>query len=266
GNPLSRCRTIGYAVSQAHVYSTIHVAPGIYDESVTITKDGLQLIGDDPGNKPLLTRTAGGTNQPLLVVNGAEDVRIENLDFGMDESYVAEGILASGFVDGLAIVDNHFGSSKSLPATSSTFRYRNAISINYINNSLGLPRVDGSTVLVDGNVVDGINVPAGSALRSGISMDAGLGTLGNNTITANTHDIVVRFATVTGASTSSSVSITGNTLQGRGLEFSSPNASVSQVTIDSNIISALPGIDDTTSYAADWSLMRLMHNPQSIPM
>ena len=262
----SPCQTIPYAVAQSAADDTIHIAAGTYIAPLTIATDGLQLIGEDPGNKPLLTRISGGTNQPLMIISGAKNVRVENLDFGMDQSFVAEGILASGFVDGLTIVNNHFGSSRST-ASNSSFGYRNAISINDVHNSQSLPRVDGSAVLIDGNVIDGIGDPAnGVFLRAGVNMDAGIGTISNNTIATGTHDIHVRFATVVGLSSATSVTIDNNILDGRGLEFDAPNAGTTGVVISNNVISALSGVDGSTTYPADWSLVRLEDNQQNIPV
>ncbi len=115
----SPCQTIAYAISQSAAGNTIHIAAGTYAQlpasnlTITAALNGLHLVGESASSKPVITRQAGGINQPLLVINGAKNVRVENLDFGMDQSFVAEGILASGFVDGLTIVNNHFGSSKS---------------------------------------------------------------------------------------------------------------------------------------------------------
>jgi uncharacterized repeat protein (TIGR01451 family) len=262
----SPCQTIAYAVAQSVAADTINIAAGTYIAPLTIVTDGLQLVGEDPGNKPLLTRISGGTNQPLMVINGAKNVRVENLDFGMDQSFVAEGILASGFVDGLTIVNNHFGSSRS-SAANSTFGYRNAISINDVRNSQSLPRVDGSAVMIDGNVIDGIgNLANGIFLRAGVNMDAGVGTISNNTIATGTQDIHVRFATVVGLSSANSVTIDSNILDGRGLEFDAPNAGTTGVVISNNVISAPAGIDGSTTYPADWSLVRLEDNQQNIPV
>lgn len=260
----SPCQTVAWAISQAVAYDTIHVGAGTYAiyAPLSVTTPGLKLVGD--AGKPVIERVAqyGGTpNQPLLVVNGARDVRVENLDFRLDQSFVAEGILASGFVDGLAIVGNHFGTAKTA-AAAAAFGYRNAVSINDVRNSLGLPRGNGSSVLIDSNTVDGIN--GAVALRSGIDMDAGVGVIRNNTVTAGTHDIIVRFATVVAGSGSNRLSIQGNTLTGRGLEFDAPNASVSAVDISGNTVGAIAGIDSSTNYPADYALMRLIGNAQHV--
>ncbi|MEP6511313.1 MAG: hypothetical protein ABJB02_06955, partial [Dokdonella sp.] len=261
-NAATPCLTIAYAISNSQAGNTIHVAAGTYAAATApvITLDGLQLIGD-PVNKPVLTRLGGSTNQQLLVINGAKNVRIANFDFHIDQTFVAEGILASGFVDGLTIVNNHFGASQSSAAVSS-FGFRNAISINDIRNSAGLPRVDGSAVLIDGNVIDGVNA---TQMRSGIDMDASLGTISNNTVTAGTHDIIARFSTVVTASSATSLTIDHNTLNGRGLEMDGPNAGVTAVTISNNTINAIAGINGSTNYPADWSLVRLIDNQQNVP-
>ena len=262
----SPCQTIAYAVVQASNGNTIHIANGTYTDTLSIGKDGLKLVGEDPGNKPRLTRLSGSTNRPLLVINGARNVEVRNLEFDMDQSFVAEGILASGFVDGLTIENNRFVSSRTSSGANSSYGYRNAISINDTRNSIGLPRVNGSSVLIDGNVIDGIgDVGNGVFMRAGVNMDAGLGTISNNTITTINHDIHVRFATVTSQSSATGLTISGNHLFGRGLEFDSPNAGVSQISISDNDLHAPAFVDGSTAYPADFSMVRLIHNSQGVP-
>ncbi|HET6631115.1 MAG TPA: MBG domain-containing protein [Rhodanobacteraceae bacterium] len=267
----SPCATIAYALTQAGTNATVHVASGSYALAapLEIAQDGLRLIGEG-ATQPQIGMASGGPNQPMLVVNDGSDhrvtgVHIQNFEFDMDQSHVAEGILASGFVDGLTISGNHFVNSRSGSGANASYGFRNAISINDVRNSLSLGRYNGSSVTISNNLIDGMgDFDNGVYLRAGIDMDAGLGTISGNVIKTLNHDIHIRFATVTPQSTSTSISITGNVLQGRGLEFDAPNASVSQVTIDTNAFSAL---SDAVGLPlpADWSLVRLIHNPQNIP-
>ena len=261
------CSTISYAISQAGPGNTIHIAAGQYINPLTITTDGLRLVGEDANNKPQIKRISGGTNQPLLVINAAKNVHVENIQFDMDQTFVAEGILAAGFVDGMSIVNNHFVQSRSDSFTNSSYGTRNAISINDSSNSQHLARVDGSSVSITGNTIDGaLDIPNGVLLRCGVDMDAGVGTISNNVILAGVHDIRVRFSGTTGSSSGTTTLIDNNTLNGRGLELDVPNATAGPITISNNHINAIAGIDDSTPYPADFSLMRLIGNHQNIPV
>ena len=263
----SPCSTIAHAIAEAVVGNTIHIASGTYTSPLNVTKDGLTLVGEDPGNKPKLARFGGGLNQPLLVINGAKNVTVRDLEFDMDQSFVAEGILASGFVDGLVIDGNHFVDSRTSSGTNSKYSWRNAIAINHGNNSQGLPRVNGSTVSVTNNTIDGAADPNnGVFLRAGIQVDASTGTVSDNTVTAGVQDIQFIFATATSASSATTVTIDGNHTFGRGVDVSSPNGSVTGITLSNNDIHAIAGINDSTAYPADWSLVRLMHNSAGVPM
>ncbi len=259
------CLTIQHAVDEADVGNTIHIASGTYIDPVLIAgtaKDGLVLLGEGPA-KPVLTRLSGAANQRLLTIHGTRGVRVENLHFAIDQSYVAEGILANGLVDGLTIEGNDFIASHTVPAQTSTFGWRNAISINLVANSASLGRVDGSFVAIRGNTVQGL--PSGASLRSGISMDAGVGLIDHNDIAAGTQDIAVRFAGALPTTPDKRVVISNNQLSGRGLQITSPNATSTGIEVLDNTITALAGIDDVTFYPADWNLVRLIHNAAGVP-
>jgi uncharacterized repeat protein (TIGR01451 family) len=270
----ARCKTIAYALSQAGPGNTIHVASGTYDEAgLTITQPGLQLVGD-AGTRPVITNTSGGTNQRLLVVNNTRDVRIEHLDFHADKSHVGAGILAMGNVEGLVVNDNHFVQSQST-AASSTFRLTNAIAINYSDETAS-PAIapyyaisDGSTVTITNNTVEGDAL--GLAFRAGIQMDRGLGTIRGNTIVSRSQDLIVRFATITGQSTTDTVQIDHNTFNGSGVQIASPNAGVNHIAFEDNTVDAFSG-NDTATYAsaggnpADFSVMRIIHNDANVPL
>lgn len=261
----SPCRTISYAIGQANPYDRINIAGGSpYDltngPALTVNKEGLILQGYG-ATQPKIERTgAGGNNQTLLVIKGAKNVQVRNLEFDMDQTFIAEGMIANGFVDGLVIDNNHFVQSRSNSGQNSSFKWRNAISINSFNgNTQGLGPANGSSVTITGNTIDGAaNIGGGVFLRAGIEMGNGVGTISGNTITAGVQDIHVIF------SSSGTTLIDGNTLNGRGLEFDAPNAG--SITISNNHINALAGINGTTVYPADFSIMRLMSNPAGVPV
>ena len=66
--------------------STVNLAPGIYEEQVHITMNGLQLVGAGVGLTTIqspaalpLTFTTGAVNHPIIFVDGATGVGISNL-------------------------------------------------------------------------------------------------------------------------------------------------------------------------------------------
>lgn len=269
-NPLAPCLTIGYAVSQAGAYNTIHIASGTYTESVAIAVPlhGLHLLGEGV-SRPVIALIAGGPNQHLVAINGAQDVRIENIDFQVDKSFVGEAIIANGNVDGLQVVGNGFEQSWSLPGQASLFRYTNAISINRgtSDNSAGLPSyAAGVSVLIEDNVATGSPPPNATAFRACLSMDRSVGTVRGNDFACGTHDAHIRWFTG-GASTPSTMLVENNTFSFRGLELSSPDAGiVGAIEVRNNVFNAPTNADDTLVWAnkADYSLARFIGNASGI--
>lgn len=261
----SPCATISYAISQAQPGNTIHIASGTYDGTVVVATPRLRLLGEGP-TRPVLKRTAGSTNQALLYVNDVRDVRIENLHFAADKTFVAEGVVALGDIEGLRVIGNRFVSSQS-GAASSTFRFTNAISVNHVNNTVGGTIRDGRSVLIEDNLVEATGTVA---FRAGIQLDRGLGVLRGNTVVANTQDLIVRFATVVpGVSTSTGVTIEDNHLLSRGAQIASPNAGVGGIVFRNNEVRALANADAFAASAgnpADFSLMRIVHNDAAVPL
>lgn len=264
-SPASPCLTIGYAITQAANDDTINIAAGTYVDPVTVSKEGLKLVAQNPANKPVITRLSGAANQALMVISGVKNVEVRNLEFRMDQTFVAEGIIASGFVDGLIISGNVFKYSRS-GVNTSTYGFRNAISINDTQNSRGLGRSDGSLVTVDGNTINGVDLVNGVIMRIGINIDASVAHVTNNTVAAGVHDIRVRFPTTVGASSALNTLIDGNVLSGRGLEIAVPNASSGPIAVSNNEFHAIAGINDSTPYPADYSLLRLIDNSQNVAL
>jgi hypothetical protein len=265
---VARCKTIAYALGQAARYDTIHVAAGTYviTAPLAVALEGVQIVGDDPSNKPVITRTAlygANGNQPLLSIADVKNVRIESLDFLVDFAYAAEAIQASGIVDGLLVKKNHvgIGGMGGHGGSSSSYARSNAISINLVN------RKDGSFVRVQDNVIDGQNMtsPGSILFRAGVAMDAGVGEITGNTIAAQSHDIIVRFSTKTTVSSGDHTLIQGNHLQFGGLSFTGPNANAGAVTIDNNDIGA-PAYANQFTDEADFALGRIIANSGNIAL
>ena len=94
----SPCLSIAYAISQAANDDTIHIAAGTYVDPLTINKQGLKLVGQNPANKPVITRYAGVANQALLVIIGVKNVEVRDLEFHMNQTFVAKGCSLAGLL------------------------------------------------------------------------------------------------------------------------------------------------------------------------
>lgn len=277
--------SINAGIAAVNVGGTVNIEHGTFDEMAVVGtgKDGVRVTSVDPNNPATLIRTTGGPNQPVMVVAGTpigaagpapQSVSIDHLNFVVDKAHAGEGLLVSGFVDGMSIHDNTFLQSYS-GGPSAAYKYTNAISINIDpqHNSLGTPRVDGSFVSIDNNTIGGSSAPP-TTFRAGIAMDAGVGSITNNHSAGLNHDAIVRFATVVPGG-SNGVTIDSNTFTGGGLEFDAPNAGITPITISNNTIAAQStppallspflGLPQTI-VEADISAFRLIDNYQHLPV
>ncbi|MDR3386566.1 MAG: Ig-like domain-containing protein [Rudaea sp.] len=279
--------SINAGVAAANPGGTVYIEQGTFDEMGVIGtgKDNLRLTAADPSNRPTLTRLSGGPNQPVLVVAGTpfatpgaapKGVVVDHLDFAVDKKFAAEGLLVSGFVDGMSILSNQFVQSASATSGTASYKYTNAISINIDpqHNSLALPRVDGSNVTILNNAISGSSTPNAAMFRAGIAVDGSVGTISGNASAGLNHDAIVRFATtVTGGTNGWAIS--GNTFSGGGLEFDAPNAGVTPIAIAGNMITAASQAPSSlapalgapqTGVEADFSVLRLIDNFQNLPV
>jgi uncharacterized repeat protein (TIGR01451 family) len=265
---------INDAIAAANAGGTVYIEKGTFDQAPVIGagKDGLRLTAADSANPPTLTRASGTPNKPVLVVSGnpaPKNVTVDHLNFVVDRSYAAEGLLAGGFVDGLSVHDNQFTQTWSNTGAKAAYAQTNAISINVSGNSLGLPRVDGSNVSIANNTIAGSTSPNTTHFRAGIAMDGGVGTISGNASAGLNHDAIVRFAT-TVAGGGNGLTISGNTFNGGGLEVDAPNAGVAPITIANNTITAAAGSPalgmTQAQLEADAALLRLIGNVQNIPV
>ncbi len=283
--------SINAGVDAAAVNGVVSIENGTFDETVVIGtgKDGVRLTAADTANAPTLTRSSGGSNQPLVVIAatpynvpstppGAAPTRvqIDHLNLVVDKVFSGEGILASGFVDGLIVDSNTITQIASSTSASSGYSLTNGVSVNLdpAHNSLGLPRVNGSQVTISNNVIAGSASPNATQFRAAIAVDASVGSIVGNQASGLNHDAIVRFATtVSGGANGWSVS--GNTFGGGGLEFDAPNAGITPISIDGNTIAAeavapakLAAVMNVSQTAAeaDFSAMRLIDNQQNLPV
>ena len=279
--------SINAGVAAAATDGTVYVEHATFNEGVVIGtgKDGVRLTASDVSDPPTLTRSTGGPNQPVLVVagtsaNAPQDVMVDHLNFLVDKVHAGEGVLASGFVDGLTIDSNVFTQVASASSGTARYAYTNAISVNIDpgHNSAALPRVDGSFVTITNNTISGSAAGATSVtatqFRAGIAVDASVGLISANHSSGLNHDALVRFATTVSGG-SNGWMITNNTFTGGGLEFDAPNAGVTPITIDGNTINSestppalLAGALSASqqNVEADFSAFRLIDNFQNLPI
>ncbi len=275
--------SINTSLAAAAANGTIYLENTTFNEGVVIGtgKDGVRLTASDQGNPPTLTRSTGGPNQPVLVIagtssNAPKNVTVDHLHFLVDKVHAGEGLLASGFVDGLTIDSNTFTQIASASSGFAKYSFTNAIAVNIDpqHNSAALPRVDGSRVTITNNTISGSTSPNATQFRAGMAVDASVGLISGNHSSGLNHDAIVRFAThVSGGSNGWMIS--GNVFTGGGLEFDAPNAGIVPITIDSNTIvsestpPALLALALTTSQQnveADFSAFRLIDNFQNLPI
>ncbi|WP_347252779.1 MBG domain-containing protein, partial [Dokdonella sp.] len=213
--------TIQGAIDVAAPYDTVHVAPGDYtftSNRILIQTEGLRLIGDNspfaqpyatppgPGQvahgtlnnkaanasvlKAASANVASGTSGMIWVRN-VQNVRIENLYIEMAQARAKEGIVATGTVRGLELVNNYI---KTVSGASGV-----GISINMdagTNSSVpsGESRGAGEFVTVDGNVVEPTpgNIFTASAPKYAIGMQNSVGLYLRNQTAASTMDMTLK--------------------------------------------------------------------------
>jgi len=205
-------KTLHYAIDQinggASGTYTLHVAPGTYNccadsicedcsRNITIRQSNLTIVGEE-GSKPLI-QGAPDWVTAFEIVNGANNVKIENLDISGFNSW-AYAIIISGansVIQNCYIHDNHdTGIQISAEATNTTIA-RNEI---FNNASCGIENYD-STANINRNSIYG-NGFAGITTYNG-------GTIQNNLIYSN----IVKGIYVQGGTTN----IFHNTIDGGGL-------------------------------------------------
>ncbi|MBC6943585.1 MAG: hypothetical protein DWB45_12805, partial [Xanthomonadales bacterium] len=213
--------TIQGAIDVAAPYDTVHVAQGDYAFSsnrIVIQTEGLRLIGDNspfaqpyatppgPGQvahgtldnkaanasvlKAASANVASGTSG-MIWVRDVANVRIENLYIEMAQARAKEGIVATGAVRGLELVNNYI---KTVSGASGV-----GISVNMsagTNSSVpaGETRSVGEFVTVDGNVVEPTpgSIFTASAPKYAIGMQNSVGLYLRNQTAASTMDMTLK--------------------------------------------------------------------------
>ena len=189
------------------------------------------------------------TGKPTLFDISANNVTIDNIHFNVDLSKLRSAIIASAAGIDNITVKNNLIDAYGTPAGS--FGDRNAVSINYTGSTNYRVATGGvNSITFTGNNVNG-TLPS-SFFRAGVAVDEGGGTFLGNTLQTISHDILLRFGS------NGAVTITGNNLNGGGIELADQNAAAGTFTVSSNIFTG--GASDPTV-----ALLRIKNNYNSIP-
>jgi len=242
-------RHINAAIGAAANGNTIRVDIGTYsDEQVLVNKD-LTILGTtgSPAARPLINFTGTVTGKPTLMDVSVDGATIDNIGFNVDLAKLRSAIIASGAaIDNIAVVNNVID-AYGTPAGS--YGDRNAVSINYGGPTNYRVAAGGvNSITFTGNTVNG-TLPT-SFFRSGVAIDEGGGTLSGNTLQSINHDVLVRFGS------NGAVNITGNNLNGGGMELSDQNAAAGVFTVSGNTFTGVG--------APSTAMLRVKNNYNSI--
>lgn len=228
---------------------TVRVASGAtqtsYDEQVLVNKD-VTILGMG-ATKPVVNFTGTVTGKPTLFDISVDGVTVNNMAFDVDLSKLWSAILSSGAtIDNVTVINNHISAYGTPPASPNTkYSDRNAVSINYGGNTNYRNAAGGvDNIVFEDNTVTGTGMV--SYFRAGIAVDEGGGTFADNTLLSINHDVLVRFAN------NGDVDITGNNLNGGGVELSDQNAGAGILTVSGNTF--------TGSGAPNTAVLRLKNN------
>ncbi len=242
--------TIQSAINDAQTLNghTLRVGTGTYNEQVLVSKS--LTIKAVSATAPVVNFTGTVTGKPALFDISADAVTVDSLRFNVDLSKLRSAIIAtSAGLDNITITNNVVD-AYGTPAGS--YGDRNAVSINYggpTNYRVATGGVD--NILFQGNTVNG-SLPT-SFFRAAVAVDEGGGTFSGNTLQTINHDVLVRFGS------NGNVTVTGNNLNGGGVELNDMNAGAGILTVAGNIF------DGTfaNSSAPGTAVLRLKNNYNS---
>ena len=218
--------TIQAAINDAATVAThtleVHAALYNVSEQVLVNKE-VTIKGIN--GKPTVNFLGTVTGKPTLFDISANNVTIDNIRFNVDLAKLKSAIIASAAgIDNITIKNNLIDCYGT--PSSGTYGDRNAVSINYNGNTNYRVASGGvDNVIFTGNTV---NFGTQGGFRSGISADEVGGTFSENTLQSINHEILVRFAG------NGDVTVTGNFLNGGGMEFTDFNAGAGTLTINGN--------------------------------
>ncbi len=265
----SLCKTIGYAISQASAGDTIHVGPGTYAESVSVTMkldlesfgatidatghdNGILLKGDGAAGSTVASFTVEHANMEGILAQNTSGLSIHNNtlvnnDLGAQATKVVGECAPQGQVPGDCGEALHLWS-----VTNSTVKQ------NQVHDNVGGILLTDETGPTSGNTITENKVTstgddcgivlASHAFNIGSPIDPSKGGVFNNTVTDNTvvdsgpaGAGVGLFAAAPGGSTYNNT-VSGNTLSGNGLpgvaiHSHSPFQNVNGNVITNNVIS-----------------------------
>lgn len=220
---------------------TLEVSPhpaGSFDEQVVVNKQ-LTITGIGTGTKgagtgaPVIDFTGTVTGAPSLFYVTVPNVTINNFVMQVDLTKLGMAVLGDGTagdLDNIAITNNTINPYGSSSAGSFSYANRNAVNINY-GDYRGTAYGGVDNIVFTNNTITG-SADGGNGVarffRSGISTDESGGLFTSNTIQSINHDILVRFAS------NGDVTVSGNNLNGGGMEFADFNAGAGTLTISGN--------------------------------
>jgi nitrous oxidase accessory protein NosD len=227
---------------------TITVDPGTYNEQVLVNKS---LTIQASSTQPTIDFTGVVSGKPTLFDISANNVTIDNIHFNVDLSKLKSAIIASAAAIDNIIIQNNIIDAYGTPAAG-TYSDRNAVSINYTGNANYRVATGGvNSITFTNNTVNG-TLPQ-SFFRSGVVADEAGGTFSGNTLQSINHDVLVRFGN------NGNISITGNNLNGGGVELDDMNAGAGILTVSNNIFDAT----FANSSAPGTAVLRLQNNYNS---
>lgn len=216
----SACRTIQAAIDKAGVNDTVYVAGGNYaftSNRIKIEgpgKNGLRLIGQTspfalpyaeatvPGvsvaygtsnnkaaNAVVLQQASAnpvsGNAKGMIWVRNAQDVHIENLYIEVHTSRAKEGVLATGTVNGLMLLNNYIKITNGFSAIGIGVGVTGSTDSSAPDDE---PRGSGNFVHIEGNVIEPSTSPTAAAKRA-IAIQNNTGILRGNQTGATTQDM-----------------------------------------------------------------------------
>ncbi len=263
------CKTIGYAISQASAGDTIHVGPGIYAESVSVTMkldlesfgatidatghaNGVLIKGDSASGSTVANFTVEHASMEGILAQNTSGLSIhnnivQNNDLGAQASPLVGECAPQGEVPGDCGEAIHLWA-----VTNSTVKQ------NLVSNNVGGILLTDETGPTSGNTITQNKVTstgadcgivlASHSLHIGSPVDPSMGGVFNNTVTDNSvvdsgpaGAGVGLFAAPPGASTYNNT-VSGNTLSGNGIpgvaiHSHAPFQNVNGNVITNNVIS-----------------------------
>ncbi|MFN0159113.1 MAG: InlB B-repeat-containing protein [Bacteroidota bacterium] len=201
---------------------TIEVGAGSFSEQVLVNKSVTIKGGSVPF--PVVDFLGTVSGKPTLFDISADGVIVDSMRFNVDLAKLKSAIIASAVgLDNITVINNVVDAYGT--PSGGLYGDRNAVSINYGGNTNYRVASGGvDNITFQGNSVDGDT----TFFRSGVAVDEAGGTFSGNTLRTINHDVLVRFGS------NGNINITGNFLNGGGVELADMNAGAGTLTVSNN--------------------------------